>query len=92
MGKRSVENPCIKVCAFDAAGVCRGCFRTRTEARAWKGLSDPEKEAINRRVRPLMSARKGGKRLRKIDRRIRKLEAKLEALRAERLALVPGAT
>lgn len=99
MAKRSTGNPCNKVCAFDAAGLCRGCFRTRSEVRGWKHLSDAEKEAVNRRVRPLMaeaSDRRGGKgkpkRLRKLDRKIAKLEKKLEALREERRALGADAT
>ncbi|HYH39997.1 MAG TPA: DUF1289 domain-containing protein [Azospirillum sp.] len=88
MGKNTTENPCVKACSFDKADLCRACFRTLEEARHWKRLSDGEKEAINRRVRPLMGAGgKGGrKRLRKLDRKIAKLEKKLATLRAEREA------
>ncbi|HYG88654.1 MAG TPA: DUF1289 domain-containing protein [Azospirillum sp.] len=98
MGKSSIGNPCTKVCTFDTAGVCRGCFRTRAEARGWKRLSDAEKEAVNRRVRPLIAAsdksggKGGAKRLRKLDKKIRKLEKKLEAFRAERRAIAADAT
>lgn len=88
MGKNTTDNPCVKACSFDAADLCRACFRTLDEARRWKRLSDGEKEAVNRRVRPLMDAggRGGRKRLRKLDRRIAKLEKRLAALRAEREA------
>lgn len=90
MSKRDVKAPCVKVCKFDPAGVCRGCFRTRAEIRAWKRLADDEKAAINRRVRPLIAAARTGeaKRRRKLDKKIRKLETRLAALRAERDALV----
>lgn len=93
MDKRTTGNPCIKVCKFDSAGVCRGCLRTTDETRSWKRLSDAEKDAVNRRVRPLIAAAGKGnpKRLRKLDKKIAKLEEKLAALRAERLA-VAGAT
>ncbi len=93
MGKRATENPCIKACKFGSTSVCDACFRTLEEARAWKRLSDAEKETVNRRVQPLMAAagKGSGKRLRKIDKKIAKLEAKLAALRAERQAAA-GAT
>ena len=88
MPKRATKNPCIKVCKFDSAGVCRGCFRTTEEARSWKRLTDAEKQAVNRRVLPLIAVRggEGAKRLRKLDRKIAKLEKRLTELRAERLA------
>lgn len=83
------KDPCVKICKFDSAGLCRGCFRTRAEVRGWKRLSDADRRAILARVRPLMDAagKGGGKRRRKLDKKIAKLEKKLEALRAERGAL-----
>jgi len=90
MPDRSIKDPCVKVCKFDAAGLCRGCFRTRAEVRGWKRLPDDDRRAILARVRPLMDAaagKGGGKRRRKLDKKIAKLEKKLEALRAERGAL-----
>ncbi|WP_431855532.1 DUF1289 domain-containing protein [Azospirillum sp.] len=93
MGKNTTDNPCVKACSFDGEELCRACFRTLEEARHWKRLSDGEKEAINRRVAPLMAGGgKGGrKRLRKLDRKIAKLERKLAALRAEREAAAGAA-
>lgn len=93
MSERATKNPCIKVCKFDADGVCRGCFRTTEEARSWKRLSDDEKAAVNRRVLPRIAAcgKGGGKRLRKLDRKIAKLEKRLLDLRAKRLAALGAA-
>ncbi|PWC53081.1 DUF1289 domain-containing protein [Azospirillum sp. TSO22-1] len=93
MGKNTTDNPCVKACSFDAADLCRACFRTLDEARRWKRLPDGEKEAVNAHVRPLMDAGgKGGrKRLRKLDRKIARLEEKLAALRAEREAAAGAA-
>ncbi|HYC03039.1 MAG TPA: DUF1289 domain-containing protein [Azospirillaceae bacterium] len=94
MGKRGKDwsdpagNPCIGVCRFDAAGACKGCFRTKAETRRWRRMDAEERAAINRRVRPLMAfvaTVKGPspKRARKLAKRIARLEAKLERLRAE---------
>lgn len=39
-----VGSPCTDVCKLDAiTGLCLGCFRTRDEIRAWKGLSNIER-------------------------------------------------
>ncbi len=88
MGKAETQNPCTKVCRFDA-GECVGCFRTKAEVKGWKRLSDEEKAAINERIRMRGGAvGKGGlKRRKKLDKKIRKLEAKLDALRAKREAI-----
>ena len=42
-----VNNPCIGVCKFDAAtGMCKACFRTRDERKAWKDVSEASRAAI----------------------------------------------
>ena len=90
----STKNPCVKVCKFSTSGdtgVCRACFRTRYEVRQWKRLSDPERIAVNRRVRPLMEADKpsdGAKTLRKVEKRIAKLGKRLGRLEEERQSLL----
>ncbi len=93
----STKNPCVKVCKFSTSGdtgVCRACFRTRYEVRHWKRLSDPERTAVNQRVRPLMEAEapaRGPKKLRKVEKRIAKLERRLCRLEEERRALLAQA-
>ncbi|WP_414445323.1 DUF1289 domain-containing protein [Burkholderia sp. 22PA0106] len=43
----AVKSPCIELCAFDGkTGLCTGCFRTREEARAWKGMTDHRRHQI----------------------------------------------
>ncbi len=54
MAKNSPENhshiapasPCVEVCAVDAAGYCRGCFRTLEEISAWPALTPVEQWAL----------------------------------------------
>ncbi|MBP2300799.1 DUF1289 domain-containing protein [Azospirillum picis] len=93
MGDNDTSNPCTGLCRFDAAGTCRGCLRSKAEAKGWKRLPDSEKAAINRRIRDRVAAtappgtgagKTAAKRLRKLDKKIRKLEARLAALRRER--------
>ena len=88
MGKGETKNPCTKVCRFDAAGECLGCFRTKAEVKRWKHLPDEAKAAINQRIQVRGGTVTKGvaKRRKKLDKKIRKLEAKLDALRAERAA------
>ncbi len=43
----AVKSPCVELCAFDGkTGLCTGCFRTREEARAWKGMTDHRRHQI----------------------------------------------
>ena len=46
------KTPCVGICTATALGdpVCRGCGRTQEEVIAWIGMSDKEKDAINRRL------------------------------------------
>ncbi|WP_035692152.1 DUF1289 domain-containing protein [Azospirillum halopraeferens] len=76
MAKHDTGNPCTGVCRFDAAGLCRGCLRSRPEVRTWKRLDDDAKAAINRRCT--------------LDRKIARAEAKLARLRGKRAALDPA--
>lgn len=95
MAKSDTGNPCIKLCKFDDAGMCRGCYRTRTEVRHWKRLGNGARAAILARVSPLIERMRTGapsrKRMRKLDRKIRKLEKKLAKLRLERAEAAPAA-
>jgi predicted Fe-S protein YdhL (DUF1289 family) len=75
MGKRSADDPCIKVCKFDA-GVCRGCRRTREEVKGWKAMTGEQRGAVILRI--------GSAKLRKLDRKIARLEARLDELRRKR--------
>lgn len=46
-----VKSPCIKDCNFDeAANICLGCKRTVEEFRAWRGMSDAEKQEVLDRI------------------------------------------
>lgn len=83
MAKR--DDPCIKVCRYDPAGLCLGCHRTKAEVKGWKRLDAPQRAAILTRIAPLMAGGGGApKKLRKLDRKIAKLSRKLDRLRAER--------
>ncbi|CAO3380816.1 DUF1289 domain-containing protein [Azospirillum argentinense] len=86
MSTHDTRNPCTKLCRFDAADRCMGCFRTRAEVKHWKRLPDATKTAINARIvaRGGTVSKKDGKRAKKLDKKIRKLEAKLATLRARR--------
>ncbi|KAA0680008.1 DUF1289 domain-containing protein [Roseomonas genomospecies 6] len=86
MDAMDTRNPCTKLCRYDAADRCLGCFRTRAEVKHWKRLPDETKAAINARIaaRGGTVSKKDGKRAKKLDKKIRKLEAKLAALRARR--------
>lgn len=43
----AIQSPCVDVCRIDAtSGFCVGCLRTREEIRAWKGMTDPQREAL----------------------------------------------
>jgi predicted Fe-S protein YdhL (DUF1289 family) len=92
--EHDTKNPCVKVCKFSASGdrgVCLACFRTRSEVRGWKRLSDAEKSAINQRIHPLMAGQDApfaARKLRKVEKRIAKLEKRLKALEKKRNALL----
>ncbi|ACI99625.1 DUF1289 domain-containing protein [Rhodospirillum centenum] len=90
-----VENPCVKLCKFDARGMCLGCFRDKAEVKGWKRLGEAERSAVLERIRPLVALHPAGKdsagrrgkerkRLKKLDRRIARLERKLAEARSER--------
>jgi uncharacterized protein len=41
-----VDSPCVKLCQLNAADICVGCGRTRTEIGAWSTLSDAQKRQV----------------------------------------------
>jgi len=50
------DSPCIGVCSLTPDDTCAGCHRHRSEIKAWKGMTDDEKRAVNARVLPLIEA------------------------------------
>ena len=54
MDRSSVESPCIGICSLTEQDTCAGCHRSRAEIKAWRGMTDAEKRAVNARVRRLM--------------------------------------
>ncbi|MDA3920101.1 MAG: DUF1289 domain-containing protein [Salinisphaera sp.] len=43
----AVASPCIDICKLDRkTDLCVGCFRTGTEIRQWRKLSDPRRRRI----------------------------------------------
>jgi predicted Fe-S protein YdhL (DUF1289 family) len=43
----AIQSPCVDICRIDAAtGLCVGCLRTRDEIRAWKGMTDPQRQTL----------------------------------------------
>ncbi len=51
-----VDSPCIGVCSLADGETCAGCHRTRAEIKAWRGMTDDQKRAVNERVLPLIEA------------------------------------
>ena len=46
-----VKSPCIRECIFDNEHeVCTGCLRTLKELRAWRTMTDEEKQAVLDRI------------------------------------------
>ena len=44
---RSVESPCIRLCAIDqASGLCEGCGRTLDEVVSWLRLTPEARRAV----------------------------------------------
>ncbi|PRD66992.1 DUF1289 domain-containing protein [Malikia granosa] len=44
---QTVPSPCVGICRMTEAGdLCRGCWRTRDELRAWKASDDDAKRAV----------------------------------------------
>ncbi len=60
MGDKA-KNPCISVCKLKD-DICIGCGRSRDEMKAWKGMKNKERSAVNElaaeRLRALGKARK----------------------------------
>ncbi|MBC8651052.1 DUF1289 domain-containing protein [Pseudomonas sp. MTM4] len=55
------KNPCISVCKLKD-DICIGCGRSRDEMKAWKGMKNKERKAVNElaaeRLKALGKARK----------------------------------
>ena len=45
MGDKA-KNPCVSLCKVKD-GICIGCGRSRDEMKAWKGLKNKERKAVN---------------------------------------------
>lgn len=41
-----VASPCCGLCSLDAADVCRGCHRTRSEIACWLAANQAQRQAI----------------------------------------------
>jgi len=48
MGDKA-KNPCVSLCKLDD-DICIGCGRSRDEMKAWKGLKNKERKAVNERA------------------------------------------
>jgi len=40
------KNPCVSICKLKD-DICIGCGRSRDEMKAWKGLKNKERKAVN---------------------------------------------
>ncbi|WP_336604951.1 DUF1289 domain-containing protein [Stutzerimonas stutzeri] len=40
------KNPCISICKLKE-DICIGCGRSRDEMKAWKGMKNKERKAVN---------------------------------------------
>ena len=45
MGDKA-KNPCVSICKIKD-DICIGCGRSRDEMKAWKGLKNKERKAVN---------------------------------------------
>ncbi|WP_145172921.1 DUF1289 domain-containing protein [Rubripirellula lacrimiformis] len=43
-------SPCIQICKIDHTGVCAGCHRTLDEIATYSGLTDDQRQIVNRRA------------------------------------------
>lgn len=43
---KSVQSPCVSICALDEDDICVGCFRSGDEISHWGTYSDDEKVAV----------------------------------------------
>jgi uncharacterized protein len=41
-----VKSPCINVCEYNKDGVCRGCYRSKTEITNWINLTNEQKGEV----------------------------------------------
>lgn len=48
MGDKA-KNPCVSLCKIQD-DICIGCGRSRAEMKAWKGLKNKERKAVNERA------------------------------------------
>ncbi len=48
MGDKA-KNPCVSLCKL-LDDICIGCGRSRDEMKAWKGLKNKERKAVNERA------------------------------------------
>ena len=63
----SLPSPCISICKMDSSGFCYGCYRSREEIAAWRGMDVAEQKALLRALherRQRMTGR-GGRRRRR---------------------------
>jgi len=40
------KNPCVSICKIND-DICIGCGRSRDEMKAWKGMKNKERRAVN---------------------------------------------
>ncbi len=45
MGDKA-KNPCVSICKIND-DICIGCGRSRDEMKAWKGMKNKERRAVN---------------------------------------------
>ena len=43
-----LPSPCISICKMDSSGFCYGCYRSRDEIAAWRGMEVAEQKALLR--------------------------------------------
>ena len=62
----SLPSPCISICKMDpVSGFCYGCYRSRDEIAAWRGMEVAEQKALLRALherRQRMTGRGGRRR------------------------------
>ena len=46
----AIPSPCLRLCALDGDGMCRGCFRLLDEIAAWPSADEATRRAILSRV------------------------------------------
>lgn len=44
------KSPCVGVCKYNKQGLCKGCYRSKAEIKAYKKMAAAERRALHERM------------------------------------------